>query len=525
MAAKLIKMSTIKQIIRFNSQGKGIKFIARGCGISKNTVKRYLHIFNQCGHSNDELLLLDDVILEGILLQKEKPVKDDVYTLLMSLMPYFETELQKTGVTKLLLWQEYKAKLTTAYSYTQFCYYLGLYLKSKKTSMVVEHQIGNLLYVDFAGKTMSYYDKNTGEEIKAQVFMATLGYSQYAFVQAVNSQKIPDFIDALNGCVRYLGGVPLAIVPDNLKSAVIKADRYEPDINRVLEDWANHNSTTIIPARALKPKDKSLVEGLVKISYSRIYAPLRNCIFTDLPSLNSAILKQLKIHNEEKFQRKTYSRSDVFFGEEKATLKPLPQEEFKVKKYKTYTVQKNCHIALSEDNHYYSVPKAYVGQKVEVIYTKNMVSIYYQHKLVAQHLRAYSQHGYTSIASHLPSNYGFYKDRSPDYYRNASLQYNTDFQLIISHVLSKKLHPEQAYKSCDGLFSLARKTEKLLFEKACRLASLADDYSYRFIRLVLTNGTAAHFEEHIEEPTQPIPTHKNIRGKQYYNQINNTNQK
>lgn len=171
--------------------------------------------------------------------------------------------------------------------------------------MVMEYAPGDVMFVDYAGKTLSYFEKSTGEEIKCQVFIATLGYSQKTYIQVFPSQKVIDFIDALNKCVIYFGGIPKAIVPDNLKSAVIKSDRYEPALNRVLEDWANHNNTTVLPARAVKPKDKSLVEGAVKTSYSRVYAPLRDSVFTSIYDLNQAVNVQNKNTMTQKFQKKT----------------------------------------------------------------------------------------------------------------------------------------------------------------------------------------------------------------------------
>jgi hypothetical protein len=185
----------------------------------------------------------------------------------------------------------------------------------------------------------------------------------------VPSQKSEDFIAALNNALIYLGGVPQGIVPDNLKVAVIKADRYEPELNRTLEDWANHNNTTIIPARSRHPQDKSLVENLVKQTYSRIYSPLRNRRFTSLAELNTAIMERLQIHNSEKFRKKDYSRQDLFLSKEKQFLTSLPDEAFRIKKYRTLTLQKNSHIYLTEDKHYYSAPNAYKDNRLKLYTT------------------------------------------------------------------------------------------------------------------------------------------------------------
>jgi hypothetical protein len=389
--------------------------------------------------------------------------------------------------------------------------------------MVMEYAPGEVLFVDYAGKTLSYFDKSTGEEIKCQVFIATLGYSQKSYIQVFSSQKVIDFMDALNKCVVYFGGVPKAIVPDNLKSAVIKSDRYEPTLNRVLEDWANHNNTTILPARAVKPKDKALVEGAVKTSYSRIYAPLRNTVFTSMYDLNQAISAENKKHNDTKFQKKDYSRQQLFDAEEKSALLPLPSSAFTIKKYRTVTVQKNCYVYMSEDSHYYSVPMRFIGQKVELIYTINTVSIYHNHILVAQHPRFYKKHGYSTVSDHLPSYFNDYKDRSPGYYQKKATEFNPELLILINLILAKKMHPELAYKSCDGLLSIARKTDKVVFTNACKLALLTEKYNYKYLCEVISNGAAKNYIEYTNEAVKSIQKHENIRGKEFFNQINNKN--
>jgi transposase len=179
-------------------------------------------------------------------------------------MDYYHQELIRTGVNRWLLWSEYRQNNPNGYSYTQFCYHLSVYTKLQNSCLPINHIPGDLLYIDFAGKLLEYVNPATGEVIKAQVFVATLGFSQYSYVEAVLTQKTIDFIAALNRCLIYFQGIPKGIVPDNLKSAVIKTDRYEPELNRLLEDWANQYKTAIIPARSRKPQDKSLAENLDK---------------------------------------------------------------------------------------------------------------------------------------------------------------------------------------------------------------------------------------------------------------------
>jgi transposase len=270
MAGKPKPMSQIKQLLQLHQQGEGKKTIARILGISKNTVKNYLAKIDSLQLSLPVLLALEDPVLEAKFHAGNPAYKEERFEHFKDKLDYFAQELKTTGVNKKLLWDEYKQDYPDGYSYTQFCFHLAQQLVARKPSMVLQHKAAEKLFIDFAGKKLSYIDRNTGEVIYCQVFVACLPYSDYSFAMAVSSQNTEDFLYALGCCLRELGGVPRILVPDNLKSAVIKASRYEPDINRAMEDFANHYHTTVIPARARKPKDKALVENQVKLIYSRV---------------------------------------------------------------------------------------------------------------------------------------------------------------------------------------------------------------------------------------------------------------
>jgi transposase len=255
--------------------------------------------FGELHKEIDELLEFSEPELEKLFFAGNPSYKErNRYEILQDLLPHYEQELKRRGVNRQLLWDEYIFSNPEGYSRSQFCYHLQQHLYAKKSSMVLTHMPGECLYVDFAGKKMSYVDHQTGEVIECEVFVACLPYSDYGFVLAVPSQKSEDFIFCLKECLSFLGGVPKAIVTDNLKSAVVKTDRYEPDINRVLEDFANHYGTTICPARAYKPQDKALVENTVKLIYNRVYARLRNDTFFDIHSLNRAMHEKMLLHNQ-----------------------------------------------------------------------------------------------------------------------------------------------------------------------------------------------------------------------------------
>ena len=231
MDNKRIKMSTLKQILRLHQEKKGIKTIARIVGVSKNTVKSYLHGIEPYGLSLPDLLGMEDMALSELLNAPSDESTNERLAYFRSQIPYWEKELKRTGVTRYLLWQEYRVIQPEGYAYTQFCYHLQQHFKARSTNMIMHHDPGDKLFIDFSGKKLSYYDVATGEEKKAEVLIGVLGYSQKACVVAVESQNSEDFIDGMNRILRYLGGVTAAIVPDNLKAAVVKSDRYEPGVN------------------------------------------------------------------------------------------------------------------------------------------------------------------------------------------------------------------------------------------------------------------------------------------------------
>lgn len=380
MAGKIKPMSQIKQLLILHEQGNGKKAIARILGISKNTVKSYLSKLEfildegQGGLTIGDLIKLEDPVLEAKFHAGNPAYKEeDRYIELKKNFPYYEKELKKTGVTRHLLWQEYLEQHPDGYGYSQFCFHLGQHKKASKPSLVLSHQPGEKLYVDFSGKTMYYVDQQTAEQVKCQIFVACLPYSGYSFAMAIPDQSVEQFLHALACCLSYFGGVPKALVPDNLKAAVITANRYEPKLNRALEDFANHYGMSVVPARVRRPKDKSTVENLVNLIYTRVFAKLRNLSFFDLSSLNEAIAGKVREHNQTRMQQKPWCREERFLAEEKRHLQPLPVEKFELKHYTRLTVSSNGHVYLGRDKHYYSVPYQLIGQRVKVVYTRSVV--------------------------------------------------------------------------------------------------------------------------------------------------------
>lgn len=520
MAGTILLMSKLKQMLIMYKQGIAIKSIARNLGISKNTVKSYLFklkgiIGDLNGKDIDYFIELPEHALESKFHSGNPAYKQQRYDDFKLMLPHWSNELKKTGATVRELWQEYREQHPQGYGYTQFCHHIQQHEKSSQPSAVLHHQAGEKLMIDFAGHRMHYIDRETGEQIKCHLFIAVLPYSGYSFCIAVHSQSSEDFIYAFESCIRFLGGSPKAVVPDNLKSAVTKANKYEPDINRLMEDICNHYQMAIIPARPYKPKDKSNVEHMVRTMYTRVVFRLRNQQFFDLKSLNDAIAEQVKLHNQTRMQLYNYTREDKFFADEKGFLQALNEERFEIKSYKQLTVAKNNHIILYQDKHYYSVPYQLIGQKVQVIYTRNTINVYHKGEQVAVHYRNYVEGGYSTKKEHLCSTHQYYQELSPDKYKERAQNISSDFYQYIHDIFTYSgKHPEQLYKICDGLFSLCRKTDRAKFDEVCRMNIEYRNYSYSSFKKMLENNDFTNLNN--VENLKSIPRHGNIRGREYY---------
>ncbi len=515
MAGKAKTMSQIKQLLRLRQQGHGKKKIAGILRIGINTVRTYLRKLEGLDEDIETLLALEDPVLNARFHAGNPSYKEERYGQLKDDLGHYHKELNRKGVTKQLLWEEYREAHPQGYSHSQFCYHLYQYSKASKPTLPLTHLAGEKLLIDYAGDTIAYIDPDTGEVIDCQVFVASLAYSDYCFAMAVRSQNVNDFIYALSCCLNTLGGVPKALVPDNLKAAVIKPDLYEPRINQALEDFANHYNTTVVPARVRRPQDKAGVEKQVSIIYNRIYARLRKRQFLSLQELNEAFAEKVKQHNQTRKQKLDYCREEKFLAEEKHLLAPLPLHAYEMKQYREYKAGVNNHIYLGQDGHYYSVPYTLIGQQLKVVYTRSKVSIYYNGQCVAMHARCYSRGHYTTVKEHLCSAHQHYISRSPEYYLDMAAKKSGTLRQLFDLLFQQNRYPEQQYRTCDGLLRLQRNNDADKFEKACRVAIDNQCYSYRFVENILKNNMA---ETEKNSSPESLPQHQNIRGKSYFEQ-------
>ena len=516
MGNKLTDMRKVRELLQLKfEQSLSVREAAHRAGMGKTAANEYVASFSTCGLSLKEALSLSDTELIGVLNLKKQNLNER-YKHLLSQFLHFEKELKRTGVTLQLLWSEYMEQTTNGYKYSQFCHHFYQWQKVQKVSMHIEHKAGDKMYVDFTGTKHPVTNPQTGEIREYEVFVAVLGSSQYAYIEAVASQTKADWVQMNENALRFFKGVPRAIVPDCLKSAVIKADKYEPVINETFSDFGRHFNTTILPARAMHPKDKALVEGFVLMAYRRIYAPLRNRIFFSLQELNQAFWEQLDKHNQMSFQGRDYSRQHLFLSIERSELKPLPVARYDFKEYMTTKVQYNYYVYLKEDKHYYSVPFQYIGKRVLIGYSSHLVEIYYEHERIATHLRDLIPYEYTVNEQHRPANHLFVSEWTPERFINWGQKIGSEAGQVISMVLQSKSHPEQAYRSCMGILSLAKKYTNEDFLKACKKAKDTGCVTYRFIANTLKNKTF-NLDADEELKQLQIPFHENIRGKEWFN--------
>lgn len=526
MAGTTKDMSKIRQFLIRKRQGLSNRKASEGL-MNKETANRYARLAAADPLGLDGLLALDDPVLEFHFNKGNPAYCDERFEHFKSQFEYFKREMRDPHVTLKLLWEEYRRGHEldgTRYELTQFRYHYNQLVGAEKDpapSTVLKDLFvpGQKLFIDFAGDTAEYIDVETGEAVTMQVFVACLPFSDYGFISCVHSQKIEDFLSALSECFKALGGVPKVLVPDNLKSAVTKSDRYQPGINRMLEDFANHHGCAVIPARPAHPRDKSNAEACVKHSYREIYAPLRHAVFYSEAELNEAFRQQMHLHNQKRLTDVPYSREEQFLALERRELMPLPAGEYEIKSYTELKVMHNGCIKLGRDMHYYSVPYQYIGQQVKVIYTPTLVKVYSaaDGTEIACHLRNYKPGGYTTLDVHMASSSLAYRQRSAEGYIERAARVSEPLAEVIRTIfLQGGRQPEEIfYNGCDGLLHLQRCTDPQLFNKACNAAIQMNQCHYSFISNLIRTRCSGLRMTQMEIEFNP-PEHENIRGRDQF---------
>jgi len=427
---------------------------------------------------------------------------------------YVHRELRRKGVTLSLLWQEYKAAHPDGVQYSHFCERYRAWSQRLDLVMRQSHRAGEKMFVDYAGHTVGVVERDTGEVRETQIFIAVLGASNYTFAEATWTQGLSDWCASHERALRFLGGAPEIVVPDNLRSAVTKAHRYEPDLNPTYADLAAHYGFAIIPARVRRPRDKAKAEAGVLLVERWILAALRNRLFFSLAELNQAIAELLERLNDRPFRKLPGSRRSAFEAVDQPALQPLPVCPFEFCEWKKVRVHIDYHIEL--ERHYYSVPHTLARKQLMARYTANTVELLHRGQRVASHLRSHRQGHHSTLAEHMPEGHRqMARQWSPQRFTRWAEDIGPATAALIEHVLQQRRHPEQSYRSCLGILRLAKAYSNSRLEAAARRALSLGTHSVRSLESILKNRLD---EQSLRQQLDlSLPTvHDNIRGPDCY---------
>ncbi len=426
--------------------------------------------------------------------------------------PVLHRELKRPGVTLSLLWEEYRSVHPGGYGYSRFCDLYRDWRGRLNPTMRQAHVVGEKLFVDYAGATMEVIDGLTGEIRTAQVFVATLGASSYTYAEATWTQALPDWIGSHIRAFAYFGGAPRQVVPDNLKSGVVKACLYDPEINRTYASMAAHYDTAIVPARPRRPRDKAKVEVGVQIVERRVLARLRHRRFFSLAELNQAIAELLVALNGRVTRHLGASRRQLFEQLDRPALKPLPAQAYEYAEWKQRRAGLDYHVEVAK--HYYSVPHRLAKQKLWARITERSVEVFHKGKRVAAHMRGSGNRRHTTVAEHMPSSHRRYANWTPDRIRSQAAANGPNTETLIDVILRAKPHPEQGFRSCIGILRLAKTHGSERLEAACERALEIGARSYSSVASILKNNLDRRTPRQATDG--PAIDHPNIRGPQYF---------
>ena len=478
---------------------------------SRNTVKKYIQKWNTLSISYETFQQKREAELHELFcVQKGSISSNPRMEELDKLMPDICKELSKRGMTTLQQWDKYRESHPDGYGLTQFRLSIQRYRRITNPSMRMEHKAGDKKFVDYCGDKLRIYPYNEPAR-QVEVFEAVPGCSLLTYEEATDSQSKEDFISACENAFYYYGGVPQAVVPDNLKAAVTKAGRHESVLNEEFERFSEHYGVTDFPARERKPKDKALVENAVKLTYKDIYTKIESLHCPDLKSLNAAIRSALELDNNGTLTGRNYSRRTYFEDIERDVLGPLNPIRYQVKKQVRATVGKDGYIRLRDDAHFYSVPHTCIGKKLTIRYTSSEVEVFDTYTLVAKHTRRRIEFKHTTSPEHLCPGHRAILDWSPESFLKEASELHEDVERYIRKVLEETRYVDQANKLCSSIWGLARKVGPMRLAAACRLAASYGRYNFLEIQNIIK--TKSELIE-LPEETTDIPDHENIRGKE-----------
>jgi transposase len=423
--------------------------------------------------------------------------------------PVIHQELKRSHMTKQLLWEEYTQQYPNrCYSYSQFCDRYRRWRGKQKRSMRQHHRAGEKCFVDYGGSTVPIINGSTGEIREAQIFVATLGASNFTFAEATWTQSLPDWLGSHVRMMDFYGGCTDMIVPDNLRSGVSRACRYDPDLNPSYQQWAEHYLVAVVPARPYKPRDKAKAENSVLVVQRWILARLRHHSFFSLAELNQCISTLLVDLNNRPFKQLPGSRRSAFELLDRPALKPLPPHPYQYVAIKPVKVNIDYHVQY--DEHYYSVPHQYVGERLELHASDTLVEAYFRRQLVASHPRKHTP-GFTTNPAHMPRRHREHQQWSPGRLRRWAGDIGPGTLTWVSNQLEQREHPEQAYRVCLGLLNLSKQYPATRLNAACRIANQAGLVRLKQVKAILKSNRD-QLPEQLSLAAELPQDHENVRG-------------
>jgi transposase len=508
-------MRKIKEILRLKLDcGISEREIARSCQVSRSTVADYLRRAAAAKLTWPEASALAETQLEERLFPTEhvpssvKRPPPDCEHIYNELRTY-----RKFNLTLSQLWLEYKDKHPDGYQYTQFCEHYWRWRRKLDYCMRQEHRGGEKLFIDYSDG-LSIVDALTGELTLTQLFLAVWGASNYTYAEAGLSQALPEWISSHQRAFEYFGCVPRVLVPDNLKSGVARACKYEPELNPTYSDMAEHYGCAVLPARPRKPRDKAKVENGVLIAKRWILAVLRHRTFYSLAELNAAIRECLERLNTCPMRRARKSRRELFEALDRPNALPLPTRPYEYAEWYKAKVQLNYHIEV--DHHYYSVPHQLLHERLDVRLTTTIVEAFHKGERVATHVRSHVKGGYSTLPEHMPPEHRYYAEWHPARFIQWARKTGDATARLVEMILTTRPYPEQGYKACLGIINLTHDYEPERVEAAARRALQFKACSYRSMKAILSAGLDRQPYSG-EQPGLPgLLPHQNIRGQEYY---------
>ena len=510
-------MRKLTEILRLNANGLSARQIARSCGIARSTVAAHLERMEAAGLTWPLAPEVKEEDLEQRLFGGDSPTRNRDPLRPLADWSSIQKELTKKGVTLKLLWREYNQDQSGGYCYSQFCEHYRRWAKSLDVCLRQTYRAGERLFVDYAGLTMPLHDPNSGQIHEAQIFVAALGASHYLYAEATRTQQLPDWIESHIHAFEHLQGVTQITVPDNLKSGIARACRYDPDINPTYQDMATHYGTAIIPARPRHPRDKAKVESGVQVVEREVLAPLRHQTFFSLAELNGAIWTLLHEVNHRLLQKMDVSRYARYIEIDKPALRPLPPTRYEYAEFHKARVNIDYHIEVL--GHYYSVPYELKGEQLDVRLSARMVEALHKRRRVAAHLRDDRKGLHTTDASHMPRAHQEHLAWTPSRIIHWAGTIGAHCAQAVQHIIDSRMHPEQGYRAALGIIRLAGRGgyEPARVDAACRRALALDVCRYQSIKSILKSGKdmeALPSDTPVAGPCRI--QHQNIRGPEYY---------